>query len=167
MGYEGAVYNHAEQAVQRAYSEPRGNYGRMLSDDVYDGLSVFDKLVQDAMARRIIEDVCTPIVIDVFRLQYDDTMSNEQLKELLGRLIAGLAPPSMNRDFVLECLQRWSGRKICSWRLMTIDKRASCWSVPVKTLYNQSSNLRKDLREIKEAGLMSVRMKLQEIGLMT
>lgn len=165
--FETGVYNHAEQAVQRAYSKPRGNYGRMLSDDVYDGLSVFDKLVQDSMVKRIIEETCTEIVIDVFRLQYDDTMPEKELSDLADKLIGALCPPSMSKKFARECLQRWSSRRICDWRIMQIDKRAASWSVPVNTLYKQSSNMKKDLNDIKEGGLLMLRLKLEEEGLMT
>jgi len=165
--FETGVYNHAEQAVQRAYSKPRGNYGRMLSDDVYDGLSVFDKLVQDSMVKRIIEETCTEIVRDVFRLQYDDTMPEKDLAELADKIIAGLCPPSMSKKFARECLQRWSGRRICDWRIMDIGKRAATWSMSRGTLDTQASRLRRDLNDIKEGGLLMLRLKLEEEGLMT
>ena len=160
------VYSHAEEAVRRAYAKPRGNYGRMLSQDVYDGMGVFDKMVQDTMVKRLVGEVCTPIARDVFSLLFDDSLDDAGLHKLMRRLMMGLIPPSTDSTFALECFERWSGRRICDWKIMDIKQRARSWDIPENTLYDQSRRLRKDLNEIKEAGLITVRCKLQEMGLM-
>lgn len=159
------VYSHVEEAVRRAYSEPRGNYGKMVSGGVYDGLNCFDKIVQDSMVLRVCREKCTLICQDYFKLCYDYRMDKKELKMLINRL-SRIAPPGISREFLLECFERWTERRLCSWQRMTIAKRANSTGISRDILKKQSSDIGAALRSIKEGGLAVVRVHLENDGLL-
>lgn len=160
------AYSHVEEAIKRAYATPRGNFGKMMSDNVYDGLNANDKMVQDSMVKRICQTECALICLDLFQLCYDDTVDNNELSNIITRLMGGVVPPDVGREFTLECFERWSKRRLCNWRRMTIAQRSSSTGVPKSTLEKQSSNIRKLFNEIQQAGFMTVRFKLEDMGLL-
>lgn len=160
------VYSHAEEAVQRAFSVPRGNYGAMLSGGVYDGIGCYDKMVQDAMILRFCKLNCSLISLDVFQLQYDDHMEDGEFGKLLKRVISGTSPESTPYEFAMEMVQEWSGRRFCAWKPMRLKQRAAATSIPARTLYRWRKAIRGSLQEAKSGGLAVVRVHLEEAGLM-
>ncbi|MAT95361.1 MAG: hypothetical protein CME59_22545 [Halioglobus sp.] len=104
-------YASLDHALRRAYSDPRVNYGKTLSDAAGAGqMTLLDQIAQDGLVRQVLDTNLNPgqrlilyLVYDTTRQKYNAMVALDAYTELFSE--------RADRYFVLESIARWSYRQ--------------------------------------------------------